>query len=204
MEDRGGLACCSPWDHKEHTTQHLNHHPSNSRCGFIPKAPSGYAVGTSHTPGMCNQGGHPPTSPTHSAQAGSLGFSVDPLMFQLGAQCSNTGPGARSLRAGRETLGRSEASALAQPRAGHFTRGGKASSGNFCMQSPGHHRGPEPRESPGARCLHSRIEGSPCTAPTTDRSAGPGGLGLNLCSRARNLTLNQPSKPANLEFSPHE
>lgn len=58
-----------------------------------------------------------------------------------------------------------------------------------------------PGRAPGARGLHSRIEGSPCTAPTTDRSAGPGGLGLNFCSRARNLTLNQPSTPANLEFS---
>ena len=51
VEDRGGLACCSPWDHKESdTTQHLNNHPFNGRCSFIPKAPSGYAVGTrSHT-----------------------------------------------------------------------------------------------------------------------------------------------------------
>ena len=149
MEDRGGLACCSPWDHKESdTTQHLNNHPFNGRCSFIPKAPSGYAVGTrSHTWDV-QPGRSSPDQPYPQCQAGSLGFSVDPLVFQLGAQSSNTGPGARSLRAGRETLGRSEASALAQPRAGHFTRGRKASSGNFCMQSPGHHRGPEPRESP--------------------------------------------------------
>lgn len=117
-----------------------------------------------HTAGMCNQGGHPPTSLTHGARTGSLGFSVDPLAFQLGAQSSHTGPGSSSLRAGREILGRStsssEASALARRRAGHFTGGGKVSSGDFRMQSPGHHRGPDPGRAPGERGLHPQAEGT--------------------------------------------
>ena len=133
MKDRGGLACCSPWDHKESdTTQQLNNHHPKGGCGFIPKAPVVMQLVQGHTAGLCNQGGHPPTSPTHGARTGSPGFSVDPLAFQLGAQ---------SLRARREILGRStsssEASALAQPRAGHFTGGGKVSSGDFPHAEPG-------------------------------------------------------------------
>ena len=174
MEDRGCLACCSPRDHKESdTARQLNNHHPKGGCAFIPRRRVVMQLVLGHIAGLGNQEGHPRTSLTHSARTGSLGFSVDPLTFQLGAQ---------SLRAGREILGRStgssEASALAQPRAG----GGKVSSGDFRMQSPGHHRGPDPGRAPGERGLHSQAEGSPHTAPTADRSAGPGALGLNICS----------------------
>ena len=59
---------------------------------------------------------------------------------------------------------------------------GRCPQETFRMQSLGHHRGPDPGRAPGERGLHSQAAGSPHTAPTTDRSAGPGALGLNLCS----------------------
>ena len=36
-DGQGGLACCSPWDHKESdTTEQLNWYPRNPTVGHIP------------------------------------------------------------------------------------------------------------------------------------------------------------------------